>query len=143
MKYVCIILALGITFLSCSKDDIDKGIILASGTWKLTRHMTDYDKDGIYEEDTYAFIHSCIKDNIYTFQADGIAITDEGPIKCDSINPQATISSWSFSDHQRRFHFEGINYEIEELNETTFRLITRISYGIIFKKDVKSIYTKQ
>jgi len=34
-------------------------------------YMTDYNNDGAYEEDSYAVLAGCEKDNIYTFQADG------------------------------------------------------------------------
>jgi hypothetical protein len=131
---------------SCSKDPVDdpaKREALTTGSWELTAYMTDYQKDGSYEEDTYAIFDACIKDNIYTFQPDGTAITDEGPIKCYDSNPQTSTSSWSLSDHQTKFQFAGVNYEIEELTTATLRLKATVSYNVIYTINVRSTYTKQ
>jgi len=142
MKYAFLILVLSTTLLSCSKDDEQfKRDALTTGTWKLTVSETDYNKDGVYEEDTYAILDSCIKDNIYTFQADGSEIIDDGSTKCDY--PQIMTSSWSFNDNQTWIEFGGVNYQIEELNAATFRVKARVSYNIIFTIDVKYTFTKQ
>jgi hypothetical protein len=146
MKYTWLITLIIIIFLSCSKhasDDHYKRDALTTGTWKLTGSMSDYNKDGVYEEDTYAIYDGCIKDNIYTFQTDGSEITDEGPIKCYSSSPQTRTSSWSFNDNQTQIQFGGVNYHIEELTSTTFRLKGTIPYNVIYTVDVKSTYTKQ
>ncbi len=145
MKYFLII-GLSITLLSCSKDPVDdasKKDALTTGIWKLTGHMTDYDKDGVYEEDTYTMLASCEKDNIYTFRADGNEIIDEGPTKCISSNPQTRTSSWSFSNNQTRLQLGGVNFRIEELTAPTLRLKGRAPYNVIYTIDVKLTYTKQ
>lgn len=137
---------LSITLLSCSKDSVDdssKRDALTTGIWKLTGYMTDYNKDGVYEEDTFAIFDGCVKDNIYTFQTDGSEITDEGSTKCYTSAPQTKTSSWSFSDNQTRIQFEGVNYQIEELTAATLRLKGRVSYNLIYTIDVKLTYTKQ
>lgn len=146
MKYASLIIMLSITLLSCSKDSVDdssKRNALTTGTWKLTASTTDYNKDGVYEEDSYAILDGCVKDNIYTFQTDGSEITDEGITKCYSSAPQTWTSSWSFSDNQTRIQFGGVNYQIEELTTTTFRLKGRIPYNVIYTIDIKLTYTKQ
>ena len=133
------------TLLSCSKDPVDdaaKKTALTTGTWKLTASLTDYNKDGVFEEDTYAQFGICTKDNTYTFNADGSEVTDEGPTKCYSSSPQTSTSTWSFTDNQRRLQW-GANYDIEELTTTTLRLKARVPYNIIYTIDVKSTYTKQ
>ena len=146
MKYPLFIIILSITLFSCSKDhgdDAAKQNALTTGTWKLTGCMTDYEKDGVYEENTYSMLAGCYKDNIYTFHADGSETTDEGPTKCNSNNPQTYTSTWSFTDHQTRLQFGSGNYEIKELNATTLTLKNRTSYNIIYTIDVKTTYTKQ
>ena len=51
--------------LSCSKhEDEAKQTALTTGSWKLTGYMTDYNKDGVYEEDTYSKFDVCVKDNV-------------------------------------------------------------------------------
>ncbi len=146
MKYALLIIVLSITLLSCSKDPVDdssKRDALTTGTWKLTGAMTDYNKDGIYEEDSYAIYADCEKDNFYTFKADGSGIMDAGPTKCYSSAPQTSTFSWSFNDKQTRLQFAGPDYEIEELTAATLRLKGRASYNVIYTIDVKSTYTKQ
>ena len=146
MKCVVSIIFLSITLFSCSKDPVDdpsKKVALTTGTWKLTETKTDYNKDGVYEEDTYAMLDACIKDNFYTFLADGSQVMDEGPSKCYTTSPQTRTSTWSFSDNQTRFQFGGVNYQIEELTAATFRLKGTVSYNVIYTIDVKSTYTKQ
>jgi len=145
MKHVLII-GLSIMLLSCSKstgDDSSKQTALTTGTWKLTGYMTDYNKDGVYEEDTYTMFDGCIKDDIYTFQSDGNQITDEGPNKCISSNPQTSTSRWSFKDNKTQLEFRGLTYEIEELTAPTLRLKGTVSYNIIYTINVKLTYTKQ
>jgi hypothetical protein len=146
MKYALFLVALSIVLLSCSKDPVDdasKKDALVTGTWKLTGYMTDYDKDGVYEEDTYTMLAGCEKDNIYTFQADGSEIVDEGPAKCISSNPQIRTSSWSFSDNQTKLQMGGANYVIDELTPTTLRLKGSTSYNVIYIINVKLTYSKQ
>ena len=146
MKYALLIMSLSITLVSCSKDPVDdaaKKAALTTGTWKLTGYMTDYNKDGVYEENTYTILADCEKDNIYTFQADGTEITDEGPTKCISSTPQTRTSTWSFQDNQKKLQLGGSNYGIEELTTTTLRLNGSSSYNVIYTIYVKMTYTKQ
>lgn len=146
MKYAMLFTVLSIALLSCSKDPVDdssKRDALTTGTWKLTGSMTDYNKDGTYEEDSYAIYADCEKDNFYTFQADGSGIIDAGPTKCYSSAPQTSTFSWSFKDNQTRLQFAGQEYEIEELTASTLRLKGRVPYNVIYTIDVKSTYTKQ
>ena len=146
MKYVLLVLTLGITLLSCSKDhgdDAAKKDALTTGTWKLTGYMTDYDKDGTYEEDSYAILAGCEKDNIYTFQADGTEIVDEGPTKCIANNPQTRTFTWSFNDNQKELQLGTSTYHIEELTATTLRLKRTTSYNVIYSINIKTTFTKQ
>jgi hypothetical protein len=146
MKYVLLLLTLSITLLSCSKDADDgaaKTDALTTGTWKLTGYMTDYDKDGTYEEDSYAILAGCEKDNIYTFQPDGTEIVDEGPTKCIANNPQTRTFTWSFNDNQKELQLGTSTYQIEELTATTLRLKRTTSYNVIYTINIKTTFTKQ
>ena len=146
MQYALLVLTLSITLLSCSKgtgDDAAKKDALTTGTWKLTGYMTDYDKDGTYEENSYAILAGCEKDNIYTFQADGSEIVDEGPTKCIDNNPQSRTSTWSFKSNQKELQLGTSTYKIEELTTTTLRLMRTTSYNVIYTINVKTTFTKQ
>jgi hypothetical protein len=146
MKALLFIVALSLTFISCSDDPTDdpaKREALTTGTWKLTAKRTDYQKDGTYEEDTYAMFDGCLKDNIYTFQVDGTLVTDEGPVKCYDTNPQTQESTWTFSDNQRKLKLGTLECQIEELTQTTLTLKYNTSYNVIYTINVKNTYTKQ
>ncbi|MDH7459725.1 lipocalin family protein [Chitinophagaceae bacterium 26-R-25] len=145
MKHNLLIIAACFTLLSCSKssgDPFNKDN-LTTGKWKMTGLMTDYNKDGVYEEDTYSMYEPCLKDDIYTFQADGTLITDAGALKCYSTDPQTRTSTWSLIDNQTRIQVAGAKYQIEELSTSTFRLKGRTSYNIIYTIDLEITYTKQ
>ena len=140
-------MAVSITLFSCSKDspgnDPSKKDALTTGSWKLTGLMRDYQKDGHYEENTYAMLDGCLKDNIYTFQADGTLITDAGPLKCYDTDPQTRTSSWSFTDNQNGLQFAGSNYQIEELTESILILKGTLSHNVIYTINQKVTYSKQ
>src|SRR5690349_4041072 len=126
MRYALLTFALSIIFLSCSKDDDDVSFnkdALTNGSWKLSGYMTDNQKDGTYEENTYAMLAGCEKDNTYTFHADGTGIFDEGPTKCLDLEPQTAPLSWSFTDG--KFTFGSQSYQVEELTESTLKLKAR------------------
>ena len=144
MRYAMLIPALSLVLLSCSKDDDEATFntdALTNGSWKLSEYKTDYEKDGTYEENTFAILANCEKDNIYTFHADGSGIFDEGPTKCLDGEPQTQPFSWSFTDGKLTFGSQ--NYQVEELTESKLRLKARTSYNGIYTIDVKMTYTKQ
>ena len=146
MKALLLIGTLCLFILSCSDDPSDdpaKTEALTTGTWKLTATKRDYQKDGVYEEDTYAMLDGCLKDDIYTFKPDGALVTDEGPSKCYNDDPQTRTSSWSFADNQKKLKWANIEYQIEELTQTTLSLKGTISYNSIYTINIKSTYTKQ
>jgi hypothetical protein len=143
MRYAQLVFAVTIILLSCSKDNdvsFNKDA-LTNGSWKVSGYMTDYQKDGTYEENTFAILADCEKDNLYTFHADGSGIFDEGPTKCIDGEPQTGTLSWSFTDG--KFKFGSQNYQLEELSESTLRLKATTSYNVIYTINVKMTYTKQ
>ena len=146
MKYNPFITAAGILLFSCSKDDNGndpaREEALTTGSWKLSAYITDYDKDGAYEENTFAILADCEKDNIYTFQAGGDLIKDEGPTKCISSNPQTITLSWSFKDNQTKLQFAAITYQIEELTQSSLKLKGMVPYNGIYTINVKLSYSR-
>lgn len=146
MKAILFTAALSLILPSCSEDDSDdpaKTEALTTGSWKMTAHRTDYEKDGTYEEDTYAMYDPCLKDNLYTFQNGGTLLFDDGSLKCYSTDPQTRELTWSFSDHQRKLKWADTEYEIEELTKTTLTVKLTTSYNVIHTINIKSTYTKQ
>ena len=144
-KKMLFVILVTTTLLACNKDNDGppKTETLTSGTWKLTAYTTDYNKDGTFEENTYAILGDCEKDNFYTFQAGGVLLKDEGPTMCIPSNPQTSTSTWSFQDNESSLIWAGSKKTIEELSSTTLKLKARVSYNVIFTIDVKTTYTKQ
>jgi len=146
MKYVLFVSAAAAFLLSCSKNgggnDGAREQALTTGSWKLSAYTTDYDKDGTYEENTFAILADCEKDNIYTFQAGSNLIKDEGLTKCISSNPQTVTLSWSFTDNQNKLQFASTTYQIEELTQSSLKLKGTVSYNVIFTINVKLSYSR-
>jgi len=144
MKYTLII---GLSLLiSCSKnasDDPAKLTALTTGSWKLFSYTTDYQKDGFYEENSYALMGECNQDNFYTFQSDGNVIEDQGAIKCSGSDPQTRTLQWSFKEHQTQLLLGGTTYQIEDLSSTMLKLMATVPYNVIYTINEKLVYIKQ
>lgn len=111
-------LALCMILFSCDKEDAgsSKTETLTNGSWKMRAYMTDYNKDGVYEENTFAFLEDCYKDNIYSFNSNGNLNIYEGRSKCTSIDPQTTTSTWNFQDNESSLQFGGGGRNIPSKN---------------------------
>jgi hypothetical protein len=122
---ICLILFL----VACSKKDkVDsKSAMLTTGTWKLTGSETDNDGNGTYEVNEYSSFPPCFTDNFVTFNTNGQATIDEGPTKCDPMDPQTETASWQFTNNETSMVIDGDTYEIKELSNTTLRL--KLPYG--------------
>jgi hypothetical protein len=146
MKYVLFISVVATFLFSCSRNDggIDpaRELALTTGSWKLSAYTTDYDKDGTYEENTFAILADCEKDNIYTFLVGGNLSKDEGLTKCISSNPQTVTLTWSFMDNQNKLQFATTTYQIEELTQASLKLKGTVSYNVIFTINVKLSYSR-
>ena len=130
---------------SCKKDPDNSAReqILTAGTWKLTGWVTDYDKNGTYEENSFGILADCEKDNFYTFQAGGTLIKNEGPTMCISTNPQTVTGTWSLKNNYTQLLWGTTPYEIESITSSTLTLTGKSSHNVIFTTNVRMIYTKQ
>jgi hypothetical protein len=89
---------------SCDKESfkptyptIVKGTeLVMAKTWKVTAMTVT--KDTQPAEDVYSSKPTCFQDNLYTFQAGGSFLLDEGPTRCDQAAPQTHTGSWAASD---------------------------------------------
>jgi hypothetical protein len=82
--------------LSCSKKEervTMRTEMLTKGQWQITSLVSEYRINGqTTTMDLYAAIPDCEKDNLFTFNLDGTATTDEGPTKCDPNGPQTYVN---------------------------------------------------
>ena len=119
--------ALVLAFSSCKKDkDPSKNEILTTGKWKVISSSispaTDWDGDGDLDNDLYGLLDACEKDNYTIFRTDGTLEENQGPGKCDPLDPQTDILTWSLKNNDTILVVDGEDYTIEQLDETTLRL---------------------
>lgn len=134
------ILLLAVLFTACSKKDKSpsRNELLTTGTWKITASENDDDGNGTYETDNYAGFLDCFKDNFVTFKPGGQLEMDEGPTKCDPLDPQTETDSWNLTNNDNTLVVGGDSYQILELSNTTFRFKEDLGGGrssqVVFTK---------
>lgn len=108
---------------ACHKKDKteSKTSILMSGSWIVTAATHDNDGNGTYETDDFAGFPTCFKDNIWTFQGNGVLQMDEGSTKCDPGDPQSDATTWQLTNTETTLVIDGESYSIEELSNVTLR----------------------
>ena len=122
--YALIIL---VAFASCKKEDNKpktKSDFLTSGTWSVTAVTSDDDGDGTYETNDFADFVACYKDNFYSFHADGIWELNEGPTKCEDIDPQTDTDHWQLTNNETNIILATDTYIIQEL--TNMSLVIKL-----------------
>jgi hypothetical protein len=126
-----ITISLILFLFACNKKDkvVSKTELLTTGTWKLTGAESDDDGNGTYETDDFAFFPACYKDNFFTFKTNGQAEYDEGPTKCDVMDPQTETTTWTFTNNENSLVLDSDTYDLLELSNTTLRLKQNFSGG--------------
>lgn len=108
---------------ACSKKDkvaaASKTDLLTSGSWKLTALVSDDDGNGSYETNVYAGFSSCFTDNYYTFKANGELELNEGPTKCDPIDPQTDVATWKLTQNETHLAINTDEWILQELTAST------------------------
>jgi hypothetical protein len=132
MKPLQLIFALSLMFTtalisSCSKDDdpiLSRLELLTQKPWKLK--STTIVGIGSSPPESYS------ADDIYTFNADGTYLFDEGPTKEDPSDSQTTSGTWEFAEDETviKLSYGGLtlNQEIVELTSTTLK----VKFNFIF-----------
>lgn len=117
---------------ACKKDKDktqSKTELLTTGSWKVTASVTDNDGNGTYETNEFALFPACFVDNIFTFKTNGQLELDEGPTKCDVMDPQIETVAWQFTNNEMNITVDSDTYDITELNTTTFKIKENLSGG--------------
>jgi len=124
-----IALGLGITIVSCKKETPTptlaptKTELLTGKNWLLTSYVMD-------NVEYYDMIESCQQDNLTIFNANNTVTIDEGPTKCDPLDPQTTDGgAWSFNSTETFITLDGEEYELEILNSTTLKVKNTVEDG--------------
>ncbi len=124
-----LLIGLGITFVSCKKETPTptpaptKTELLTGGNWTLTSYVMD-------NVEYYDQIASCQQDNLTIFNTNNTVTIDEGPTKCDPIDPQTSYGgAWSFNPTETIITLDGSEYELEILNSTTLKIKNTVVNG--------------
>ena len=115
-------------FVSCKKDkDLSRKDMLTTGKWKTIAQTVspavDWDLDGDIDTDLYIIMDACLKDNYGVFRPDGTGEENEGSLKCDVADPQIEPFNWSIKNNDSILLVDGDEFIIEQLTETTMKLI--------------------
>lgn len=103
------------------------------GNWKLTA-MTytpayDYNLDGTPENDAYAVMAACEKDNVVSFLSGGAWKNDEGASKCSPSDPQTINGTWSLATDQETLTADGEVTKILQLDDSVLKLESKLIDG--------------
>lgn len=110
---------------SCKKENVktqSKTELLTTGSWKITAAVSDNDGNGSYETNDFASFPPCFVDNIFTFKTNGQLELDEGPTKCDVLDPQIETVAWQLTNNEANIVVANDTYDLTELNTTTFKI---------------------
>ncbi len=103
--------------------------LLTTGSWKITAAVSDNDGNGSYETNDFASFPTCFVDNIFTFKTNGQLELDEGPTKCDILDPQVETVTWQFANNEANIVVDSDTYDLTELNTSTFKIKENLSGG--------------
>ncbi len=155
MKFMKTILlfAVFLTMLtSCACDEISDNREKLTGIWKLTDavadpSLIDTTETGQLFGHLFENLDACYKDNVLTFDGDGLFILDEGAIKCDSTSSQVMNGTWVFKDDESIISMRLSNGVTDRLNiiNLTDHILT--VFGVtdngLVNQDITWTYTKQ
>ena len=126
---------------NCSKKDnnVSKTTLLTTGSWNITSSLNDDDGDGIYETDNLAMSPACFKDNYFTFFTNGQFEINEGPTKCDPMDPQTETVSWQFASNETKLVIDGDTFDLVDLSNSTLIIKEDLSGG----RSTKATFSKR
>lgn len=138
---VLALLASLLTIGSCQKDDSSstppktKSEIIASSSWKYNDAKIDSDGNGTGDVVLPAgVVEACQTDNTILFTTNGSGTVDEGPTKCDPVDPQTLPFTWSFTSNETIINFSSIifagvggDFKIISLTETELILSKQLT----------------
>ena len=137
-----LVLGLGITVVSCKKETPTptpaptKTELITGKNWILTSYVMD-------NVEYYDQIASCQQDNLNIFNTNNTVTIDEGPTKCDPLDPQTSDGGvWSFNPTETLITLNGSEYELEVLNSTTLKIKNTAQVGGVTSIST-IIFTKQ
>lgn len=72
--------------------------------------------------DIFAQLDNCVKDDIIFFQDNNKYVTDEGPTKCNPLDPQTETGTWALSADEKVITVDGESWDVLELTKSTLKV---------------------
>ena len=115
------------TFLFCSlvlvaackkSESLDVKATLTTGKWQLSDAKVGIPGSSL-TVDVYDSIPACVRDNFYTFAANGTLTVDEGASKCNSGDPQTATANWKLLNNNTQL--QGV--DVTGVSNTTATIV--------------------
>ena len=149
-KLIYLLVSITILLSSCAKDTVylEPGEITGGGggggtstaslegtKWKMTALLFGQEIAGQKVElDLFKDAEACSKDNIMSFEKQGVFIFDEGPTKCVSSDPQQEKGTWSLSADKKKLTLTSL-----ALNDDT----DPITYDVVVTNSKLTLSVKE
>ena len=114
VKFLITIIIIG-NFSACNKKNepeppqVTNEQHLTNNNWTLHTVETSPVIEGI---DPMDFLEDCYVDNIYSFLSGGVLSVDEGPLKCQQIDPQVATGEWKLTQNQQQLELKYASYDL-------------------------------
>jgi hypothetical protein len=136
------LLAFSALWISCSKkSDPDpaqptKTDHITASAWVYDNAGIDQDKNGTIDLPLSVIapsvIPTCVTDNKITFSRNNTGSTDEGPLKCNTTDPQTSGFNWSFADNEANLN---ISNNISALLNGKSKIVTLTATNFTLSRD--------
>ena len=138
------ILLLVFLLVACNKDKDepqtrDVETLLLNKNWKLTAFAISpaIDLGNGLTNDVLGTWDNCEKDNLYIFKPNNVFLSDEGPTKCDTADPQQSTATWSYDKTSKLLSYcvgttgacDSYSWIIAEINDSQFKATQPLSIG--------------
>ena len=109
-----------VLFAACKKDSSSVNVeaTLTTGKWQLSDATVGIPGSSL-TIDVYDSIPACVRDNFYTFAADGTLTVDEGATKCNSGDPQTATANWKLLNNNTQL--QGV--DVTGVSNTTATIV--------------------
>ena len=126
ISYLVVVIGLcsPMLFTSCTKEDPIKAQtkteLICASSWKMYELTVNpgIDIGGIVVTDFFTQLEPCTQDDISIYKNNGTGLSDEGPTKCISSDPQSTTFTWTFNPSETQVTEDNTDtYDIVQLDE--------------------------
>jgi hypothetical protein len=145
MKKIVVLLVIVLVVYACKKDDPTRTELLTKGAWTQTAEKYNpsvpfedtVSNKIVYVADYFDFLSDCAKDDILSFQSNGLYKWETGPTDCNSNGQSVTTAStvydqgnWVFNSTETQLTLTSsiynyaAQYDISELTDNKLTLTT-------------------